>query len=489
MKKKKASQQRDNKQVSNRIYDYLASLYGESSAKKYLGFIDEKPSRYIRVNRLKTTVERLSETLRNDYGIVTEKVPGIDNALKIREDSGLLGITIEHIIGEYYIQGLSSMIPPVILNPSPDDVVLDLCAAPGSKTTELAELMKNRGTLVSNEVQLDRVKMLVYNLDRMNIINTGVSHIKGEWLSKHYSDHFDKVLVDAPCSGLGIIQKKGEVSDWWSLERAQRLGDLQLRLLIGAVKMARVGGEIVYSTCTLTPEENELVLNKVLEKYPVEVMEITLPVESHPGLTKYNGAELNGELQKARRILPWEADTDGFFIVKLKKTGPTESPGQTIPNQKEIRILGPEKKEIRPLLENLTETFGIPGEILAGYRYLLKSNDIFLISKEWDDPYPGHYQRVGTKLGTIDKNNKLVLHTQGAQVFQEYIDKNIYVIESREELKRYLEGGIIKSETGIEGQCAIKYKNFILGTAVVTGAGIKSRFPRAKRTQEIYTEF
>lgn len=488
MKKKRDNQQRDNRQVSNKIYDYLASLYGESSAKKYLGFIDEKPSRYIRVNTLKTNVEKLSDTLRKDYGIITESVPGLDNALKIKEDPGLLGITIEHIIGEYYIQGLSSMIPPVILNPSPGDLVLDLCAAPGSKTTELAEIMKNRGTLISNEVQLDRVKMLVYNLDRMNIINTGVSHTKGEWLSKHYSDHFDKVLVDAPCSGLGIIQKKGEVSDWWSLERAQRLGDLQLRLLIGAVKMTRVGGEIVYSTCTLTPEENELVLNKVLEKYPVEVMEITLPVESHPGLTTYNGVQLNSELEKARRILPWEADTDGFFIVKLRKKGSTEAPGQTIPNQKEIKILGPDKKEMRPLLKNLSETFGIPEDVFSRYRYLLKSNDIFLISEDWEDPYPGHFQRIGTKLGTIDKNNKLVLHTQAAQVFQEYIERNIYVIENQDELRRYLEGGIIKSDTGIKGQCVIKYKDYILGSAVVTGSGIKSRFPRAKRTQEIYTD-
>ena len=489
MKNKTNSDQRDNKQVSNKIYDYLDSLYGESSAKKYLDFIDEKPARYIRVNKLKTTKEKLSGTLLKDYNIKTEEITGLDYALKIAEDTNLLGIAIEHIIGEYYIQGLSSMIPPIILNPSPEDVVLDLCAAPGSKTTELAEMMENRGTLVSNEVQLNRVKMLVYNLDRMNILNTGVTHTKGEWLSKHYFDHFDKVLVDAPCSGLGIIQKKGEVSDWWSLERAERLGDLQLRLLIGAIKMAKVGGEIDYSTCTLTPEENELVLNKVLEKYPVEVMEIELPVKSHPAFTSYNGIQLNKELQKARRILPWEADTDGFFIIKLRKTGETEAPGQTLPHQKDLRILSSEKKEIRPLLKNINDVFGISEEVLSGYKYLLKSNDVFLVSKEWEDPYPGYFQRIGTKLGVIDKNNVLALHTQAAQVFQNYISKNIYIIENQDELKKYLEGGIIKKEIDIEGQCVIKYKDFILGTAVVTKAGIKSRFPRAKRTQEIYTDF
>ena len=476
-------------QVSNKIYKYLNSLYGESSAKKYIDFINEEPSQYIRVNKLKTSKEKLSQTLWKDYNIKAEGIEGIKNALKISEKSDLLGKTIEHIIGEYYIQGLSSMIPPIILNPKPENVVLDLCAAPGSKTTELAEIMENRGTLVSNEIQLDRVKMLVYNLDRINIVNTGVIHTKGEWLSKHYADHFDKVLVDAPCSGLGIIQKKGEVNDWWSLERAERLGDLQLKLLIAAIKMTKVGGEIVYSTCTLTPEENELILDRVLEKYPVEVQEIKLPVNSHPALLDYNGKKINSEISKGRRIFPWEADTDGFFIIKLKKTGETNPPLQTLPAQRKLKLLNSDNKEISTLLKNISDYFGIPKEILSNYKYLLKSNDIFLVSKDWDDPYPGQFQRIGTKLGIIDRNKQLTLHTQAAQVFQEHISKNIYAVENHDELKKYLEGGIIKKEINIDGQCVIKYKDYILGTAIVTKTGIKSRFPRAKRTQQIYMDF
>jgi 16S rRNA (cytosine1407-C5)-methyltransferase len=476
-------------QVSNKIQDYLNSLYGKSSAKKYLEFINEEPTQYLRVNKLKTTREKLSSSLLQEYEIKTELVKEINTALKVIEGKKLSGKTIEHIIGEYYIQGLSSMIPPIILDPKPNDVVLDLCAAPGSKTTELGEIMNNKGTLVANEVQLDRLKMLVYNIDRINLVNTGVTHTKGEWLSKNYADHFDKILVDAPCSGLGIIQKKGEVGDWWSLERAEKLGDLQIRLLIAAIKMVKTGGEIVYSTCTLTPEENELILNRVLDKYPVEVMEIDLPVKSHPAFTNYNGTKLNQEILKGKRVLPWEADTDGFFIIKLKKISETIPPVQTLPAQRELKLISADKKEIRSLLNNISDYFGIPGEVLSSYKYLLKSNDIFLISKEWDDPYPGHFQRIGTKLGIIDKNKRLTLHTQAAQVFQNHISKNIYQIENQDELKKYLEGAIIKKEIEIEGQCVIKYKDFILGTAVVTKGGIKSRFPRAKRTQEIYTDF
>ena len=159
--------------------------------------------------------------------------------------------------------------------------------------------MDNRGTLLINEINNERIKALVFNLERMNVINASVIHSKGEILSKVYSDHFTKILVDAPCSGLGIIQKKGEVSNWWSLDHVERLQHLQMKLLIAAIKMAKVGAEIVYSTCTLSIEENELVINKILEKYPVELIDINLPIYSHSAFTEYDGKQLNPELKKA----------------------------------------------------------------------------------------------------------------------------------------------------------------------------------------------
>jgi len=241
-------------EVSEKIISYLGSLFGEQAAKEYIDFIKRDPTIYIRINSIKSSVEELSSSLKNDYNISTEKIKEIPHVLKVSSGKDIIGKTIQHIIGDYYIQGLSSMIPPHVLSPDPQDKVLDLCAAPGSKTTQLGELMKNDGLLIANEIAMDRVKMLVFNLDRMNLVNAGVLHYKGEILSKIYDNYFDKILVDAPCSGLGIIQKKGEVSNWWSLERAERLGDLQLRLLIAAIKMLKTGGEIVYSTCSLTPE-------------------------------------------------------------------------------------------------------------------------------------------------------------------------------------------------------------------------------------------
>jgi len=467
----------------------LTSLYGIKPADKYVEFIKQEPSQYIRVNQLKANKKVLAKILKDNYRIKTEEIPFIPNGLKVTGGNELLGKTIEHINGLYYMQGLSSMLPPLILSPSSDEIVLDLCSAPGSKTTELGEIMNNKGTLIANEIQLDRVKMLVYNIDRMNLMNAGVIHYKGEWLGKIYSNYFDKILVDAPCSGLGIIQKKGEVNTWWSTERAKNLGELQLKLLVAAIKMLKPGGEIVYSTCTLTVEENELVINKVLNKYPVEVTDIKLSIISHDGFTKYNGESLNPSLSKGKRIFPWEADSDGFFIIKLKKIGETEAlkPIQLKPSP--LKFLSHEKKEIQNLLNNVKEDFGIDEKIFADYKYLIKGTDIFFINKNWNDENLSLFERIGTRFGVIDKNGEVTLHTQAAQILDKGLNKNIYTIDNQDELKIYLEGGIIKKDIGYLGQCVVKYQNYILGTAVVTNHGIKSRFPRAKRTQEIFTNF
>jgi len=472
-------------EISGNIFSYISSLYGEEAAKVYSEYIKQDPAQYIRVNTIKTNTKNLILKLKNDYSIKTEEIELVPNALKVTQENNTLGKTIEHIIGEYYIQGLSSMIPPLILSPQKFETVLDLCAAPGSKTTEISEMMLNKGTLIANEVALKRVKMLVYNIDRMNIMNTSIISTKGEWLSKIYDSYFDKILVDAPCSGLGIIQKKEEISNWWSQEIAERLGDLQLRLLIAAIKMVKTGGTVVYSTCTLTPEENEFIIDKALKKYPIELEYIELPVKSHEGFTSYNGTTLDPNLSKTRRILPWEVNSDGFFIAKLKKMGDTISPGISIPKQRVIKLIHSWGKEIRSYLKGLSNEFGIDESVLENYRYIIKKNEIFFVDNSWNDNNPGLFERIGTKFGTIDKNGEIILHTQAAQVLQNEIYKKIITIESTGQLKKYFEGGTIKDNLFELGQCVINYKDFILGTAVVTKEGIKSRFPRAKRTQEI----
>ena len=472
-----------------KIKSYIASLFGEKNLSSFIDFINSEPHQYLRINALKTSPGKISKKLFERYGIETEIIPEIPFALKVIKGEEIAGKTLEHILGFYYIQGLSSMIPAVILSPNENDLVLDLCAAPGSKTTQLGELMKNRGVLISNEIQLSRLKALVHNIERINIVNAGVIHQKGELLSKIYENYFDKILVDAPCSGLGIIQKKEEIIKWWDEKKVQVLADLQLKLLIAAIKMLRVGGEVVYSTCTLTAEENELIINKVLSKYPVELIEIELPVINHEGLTSLREEELNPELLKGKRIFPWEAETDGFFIAKLQKTGETRSPEKYSFTRKDVKFLSFSNKDLLKRLKSLADYFEIDFELFSHYKFILKGFDIYFVSEDWHDNYAGMFERIGLKFGTIDKNGEIVLNTQAAQLLDNEIRNNVIALQSQNELKTYMEGGIIKTNAYIEGQYVIKYDDYILGTAVVTKAGIKSRFPRSKRTQEIYTDF
>jgi 16S rRNA (cytosine1407-C5)-methyltransferase len=471
--------------LGTNVYNYIEFLFGIEAVRSYIDFVNRESTQYLRVNTLKTNRERTSEQLKNYYGVETEFIPGIVSALRVKEKNDIISRSIEHVIGEFYIQGLSSMLPPLVLDPKEGEIILDLCASPGSKTTGTGAMMNNKGTLLANEIKLERVMTLIFNIDRMNLVNTGVLHYKGELLSKIYNNYFDKVLVDAPCSGMGIIQKVGEVGTWWHLEKCLALGELQFKLLMAALKMVKVGGEVVYSTCTMSVEENEMVISKILDKLPVELVEIELPVKSHPALTHYKEEKIHPSLDKAKRILPWEVDSDGFFICKLRKTGDINPSAPFNLRPSYLKIVDHKHKDVQYLLKKLSDTFGIDYDVFKRYKYLKKTYDIFFLNEDWQDENLSIFERIGTRLGKIDKHDEITFHTQGAQLLSEEITKNIYLLEDNDELKKYINGGIIKKDIPSD-QFVIKYKDYILGTAIGGKEGIKSRFPRSKRTQGIY---
>jgi len=474
------------KKVSDRIYSYLTSTFGEDAAKNYSDFIDENPAKYIRVNEQKINRETLAARLSDTYGIKTEIIDYPSNALKIIDGFDFAGSTLEIAFGFYYMQALTSMLPPLILNPSSKDLVLDLCSAPGSKTTQIAELMENKGVLIVNELEMDRIKALVFNLDKMNFLNYGVVNSRGEMLSKYYDSYFDKILVDAPCSGLGIIQKKKEVGKWWSLERVRNLCEIQNKLLVSAIKMLKVGGELVYSTCSLTPEENELIVNRILEKYPVDVEPAEIPVKHYKGLTEYQAIKLDERLRNAVRIFPWEVDSDGFFLIKLKKTGEINATGQIKWKKHFVMTMhGHNDNVLKEKLKVLADEFGIESTVFSNYKFIVKRNDIYFTSKEWSDDNLGVFHRVGCKFGMIDKNGHIVLHSFAAQILQNFITKNIYDIKNLDELRLYLMGAVFSKADFALGQYAVRFNGFVLGTAVLIKDGLKSRYPRSSRTQTI----
>ena len=468
-------------ELSQNIANYLESLYNKEFVENYKKYIESYPNQYIRIDP-NTDHNNLILRLQK-YGIELERAQ-LPFAYKVIKGSDKVGKTLEFTLGMYYVQSLSSMIPPFILNPSENDITLDLCAAPGSKTTQLAELMNRRGTLIANEVNQQRVGSLNFNVDKMNLSNIGVMKQKGELISKTFDNYFDKILVDAPCSALGIVQKKNEVSNWWNLEQAEKIAEVQFKLLVSAVKAAKVGAEIIYSTCTLTIEENEYVLDKVLKKYPVEIEEFDLPLKHVNGFTKFGEYE-NQNLALSKRIIPWENDSEGFFVAKLRKTDSTEPLEKTNYSKSQRLFFSANHRNIKPYLKQLHEYFGIDETVLNQYKYIQNKSDLLYVNSDWLVEDSSYFLKLGLKLGVIDRKDKLNIHSDAARTFGKFATKNKIILESKEDLTIYLNGSIIKKSFDSIGQKIVEFEEMILGSAVQTNEGLKSQFPRNLRTNEI----
>ena len=220
--------------------------------------------------------------------------------------------------GRIYIQSLSSIAASLALDPQPGEAVLDLCAAPGSKTSHIAALMGNEGRLVANDASRSRSFKLRAVLDRLGAqaqVRTG----PGEQLGRRLAEQFDRVLVDAPCSGEGRFHADDPESHArWSPGHVKRLASKQKALLHAGIEATRPGGVIVYSTCTLSPEENEGVLARALKKYPVELEDLPLDLDGQPALTEWKGKALPESIARARRLLPGPL-FDGFFLARLRR--------------------------------------------------------------------------------------------------------------------------------------------------------------------------
>ncbi len=232
-----------------------------------------------------------------------------------------LGKRIEHFVGLIYVQEAASMAPPLVLRPQPGERVLDIAAAPGSKTTEMSAMMQNTGLIVSNDPSPTRVRGLIGNVDRAGCLNVVVCRMDGASLGRAIAGTCDRVLVDAPCSSEGTIRKSAQALDHWSVPAIERFPSIQKRLILAGYHALKPGGVMVYSTCTVAPEENESVVMYLLTRHPeAEVCEAELPgLVMRPGLREW-GRELFSEaVGRCRRILPQDNDTEPFFIAKIRK--------------------------------------------------------------------------------------------------------------------------------------------------------------------------
>ena len=278
----------------------------------------------IRCNTLKISIEELKKRLEKKWKL---KQPFKSNRdifiIESELQPGELGKSFEHILGYYYIQEIASMMPVIALDPKPDELILDLCAAPGSKTTQAAMYMKNTGTIIANDASIGRVGILSTNIQRCGVANSIITKYPGEILCRKLEKmkfKFDKFLVDAPCSGEGTIRSSVQSVKMFSMNLINKLSKTQKRLIDAAIPILKLNGELIYSTCTHAPEENEAVVSYVLENYPnIGVMEVIIPLKNRQGIKEWNGVKFHKDVVKCARIYPQDNNTEGFFIAKIRR--------------------------------------------------------------------------------------------------------------------------------------------------------------------------
>ncbi len=271
----------------------------------------------IRVNTLKITVSELKKRLENK-GNELEPIEWIPYGFKVVKEGFNLGSSHEFLQGYYYLQNIASMLSAIILDPNPNDIVVDMCAAPGSKSTHLAQLMENEGTLILIDKNINRIPALEVNLRRMGIINSIVLNMDAINLSD-LNVKADKILLDAPCTGEGLVRQDPSRKTSKNVKDIEKMSSIQKKLLTAGLEALNSGGILLYCTCSIAPEENELVVNDVLNKFNnFEIIEISKNYGVE-GLTNVFGVNLLKNLKFSQRLYPHLHDTIGFFFCLIKK--------------------------------------------------------------------------------------------------------------------------------------------------------------------------
>lgn len=402
-----------------------------------------------------------------------------------------------HEAGAYYIQEPSAMAVAEALSPKPGERILDLCAAPGGKSTQIAGRMQGQGLLVSNELIGERARVLSQNVERMGIANCVVCSEKPERMSARFPAFFDRVLVDAPCSGEGMFRKDETAGEEWSPAAVEMCADRQAMILEEAAKMVRPGGVLVYSTCTFSPEENEGTVSAFLhvhEEYYIE--ETVFEGVFSPGRGDWIDAPAAG-IEHTLRLWPHLIRGEGHYVARLRKRGqrPEETQcfaaklrkeqvqrfeGENAAAEKETWKINGDKKLCKLVEGFLRDELGINGTWMARHpgRIVKFGDQIYLVPEEMPSLDGMKVLRPGLHLLTEKKNRFEPAHALSGTLHGRDTEK--YRALTEEEAAAYLRGESLccKEE---RGWTALFYEGYSLGFGKASGGQMKNHYPKGLR--------
>ncbi|MCK6541298.1 NOL1/NOP2/sun family putative RNA methylase [bacterium] len=474
-------------EIPEALKEYLKLFPGEY-ADAFSQGLDFERRTALRVNTLKFNKTDFIHRLAQQNFRFTE-IPSMPDALLVEGEDARISKTIEHFLGLFYIQSIASMLPPIVLNPTASDFVLDVSAAPGSKTTQMAQMMKNGGCMVANDRDDKRIKTLSHNLDRLGVINTAMVNMQGERIGNLVPGSFTKVLVDAPCSALGVIHKAPSAVS--NLRHLNKFAFIQEQLVVSGLKALRPGGTLVYSTCTISAEENEGLVDTILKRYPslhLEAFDLPEGIAALPGITAFGEKTFDPRVALTRRVMPSAINPEGFFLAKFRldeaievRTGKTAQ----AEHKKMYALDGSSHAEICGMGKYFSGLFGFDENFWDQFVYHIKDDETFIASEDWrgrESVLNALFtHRVGMRLARTRKGDMWKLSTNAAQLFSRDISRNIIELTDTREIETFVEAGTIRREfPGMAGGVVVRSQGTALGCGVMHQGALKSQVPKSR---------
>ncbi|GGH78448.1 NOL1/NOP2/sun family putative RNA methylase [Pullulanibacillus pueri] len=435
---------------------------------EYEAFIksyEESKKQGLRVNPLKGSVDEFLEI----SPFQLEKIPWVQEGFFYNEEERP-GKHPFHEAGVYYIQEPSAMAVGEMVDPKPGEKVLDLCAAPGGKTTHLAARMAQQGFLLANEIHPSRARILSQNIERLGIRNAVVTNETPKRLANRFPSFFDRILVDAPCSGEGMFRKDPEARAEWSLENVVNCSLRQIDILNDAASMLRPGGRLVYSTCTFSPEENEEVISQFINKNPHFDIE---HVHAYEGFDHGRMAWVNEpakHLDETLRLWPHHIQGEGHYIAVLRKKEGAE------PSKRQYAETLTDQKKLKDYFQFAQENLHITPQ----GPFLLFGDHLYVVPEEMLSLKNLKVLRPGWHLGTMKKNRFEPSHALALSLKREEVKHYLSLNQDSREVRAYLRGEALQG-AGPKGWYLIEVEGYAIGWGKLADGTLKNHFPKGLR--------
>lgn len=486
----------------------MECLLGETEYEEFVKSYEKERVQGLRLNPLKWNTEPKEEAGFLETRFHLRKIPWAKEGYYYGADTRP-GKHPLHEAGAYYIQEPSAMAVAELLDPQPGERILDLCAAPGGKTTQIAGRMNQQGLLVSNEIHPARARILSQNVERMGIANCVVTNEDSRSLLSHFPEFFHKIVVDAPCSGEGMFRKDEQARQEWSPDNVKLCAARQMEILDNAAQMLKEGGRLVYSTCTFSPEENEGSIQAFLSRHPeffVETREVPEGFE-HFGKGRPEWAEKqecgaerspNQELSHTFRIWPHRTEGEGHYLACLRKHGEGitafEAEGRKGKRRTSAKgRLEPEKETVKiwKEFENTVLSEGFSEELLSESRLITFGDHLYAFPSDMVSMKGLKVLRPGLDLGVIKKDRFEPSHALALYLKKEQVRQWFSMPGDRELVQSYLRGETIDISRLEEKDASWELKSggWVLmmtegcsaGWAKLVGSTLKNHYPKGLR--------